>query len=663
MFIKNLFRNLQNELVSANRPGSGGILLVPHHTLVYATKTNLPQDPKELITQSTHPRPIFTINYLSKNINDPVTATLIKKKKHETEKRLIKVRLRKAKKLPEGLITAEMIKYMEMMESDPDPTLSGCDYDWRFTGGNLETIKVGESFKLVQPSMNDKYSLRLIDPAADSMEHIVMPFKSKYHESFYSYEMMKSLKFIGVRRKKSVNFGIIKTLEDNAQYLKAPLKFSWSSEIAASTLCDDKLLFIDVKNNLVKSSVRELITDSVIELPNDNPSLQFPISINSIDHNVISYTNRKSLSLVDFRDKKPSTIFDVKNMFMRCEEFSYHKNSLHDNLLFLASSHVLYGIDVRNTKEPMMHWNHQLIMQPTILKTVKVGDDEVICLSSNLPGDVKIFNCAKGTIENSWIVNRLPMKPRTIVNSYNQMRDRGKLLLSEFVQQRIKFSTTGIALIPDEVKSQVELYTQNSIGDVFKSNLLIKTTENIEDKSMKKNFRQWDEILELELDPLRSVSLHERLKSRELLVTDIVNLKGLSKVLRCKKFEREDDDDQDAQVMNTQKAPRWRTDLEDDKEYRDVLAQHMFVEWDLDINEFQPHPFAEALKESELKNDKGVDKVSRWLTTNSVDCEATVEVEDVAVPEMPLQEIYTQTTNIATQKTGVIKKAKRIKGF
>jgi hypothetical protein len=663
---------MENKFLSRNHPIS--LYYIPHHAYVYATRTNTPQEPKELIKQTTLPVPIFTINYAAKNIDDPVKTMFLKKKQYEMAKREQQLKSRNVK-LPNGVISSEVMKYIELLESDPDPTI-GIDYDWRFTGSNLEVINIGGDEKLVKPSMNDKYSLRLLDPAAP-FDHVVMPYKPKYHERFYSYEIMKSEKYVGIRRQKSVNFSIIKNHENGDQYLQAPLKFGWSTEIAASTLYDDKLMFIDVNNKLVESSVCQLITDSVITLPNLVPSHQFPVTINAFDHNVVTYSNLKSLNRVDFREDKAEVIFNTDNFLFKCEEISCQKSSLHDNLLFLSTSHMLYGLDIRNMKQWMMHWTHQLVLQPTMLKTVKFGDDEVICLSSNKPGDMKILNCGKGTIENSWRVNWLSVKPRNIENSYKKMRDRGKLLLSDTVKQRIKYSTTGIAMIPGE--SKIELFTQNSIGDVFKSHLLCNDAKSVEEKGMKKIFQEWHEVIELERDPLRTVPLHENLKTREFLVTDIVNLKGVSKILRSEKFQKPEEDKNENEML-TEKAPRWKTNIDEDKEYRDVLAKQIFVEWDLDIEDFQPHPFAEALRERELRTDKGLDKVSRWLTTNSVDGASDMGDFLVEVPVMPLPlqeikpmieniftqaqtQVQTQTTNNATQKSNVTKKPKRIKGF
>lgn len=610
--------------------------------------------PKELISTTTRPVPIFTINYKS-DPKDPATAMLIRKQKHEAEKQRLKNRLIRLKNSPD-MITGDMKQYMEMMESDPAPNI-GTEFDWHFSGGNLKLLDIKSENYLVQPSMCSDYDLRLLTPSR-YLQHIELQPKSKCFGKNYGYEIMTSSAFLGLRRRKSVSLIKRFNIIPGKPNFHVPIEFKWNTGIAASALSNEELIIVDEKQNLVRSNIGEMLVNSSMNLPIDDPKHRFPISVSAIDNNVVSYTDLKSLSLVDKRENKVHTIFNDENFYMKCEELSHHQKSAKGRVLFLASSHILYGIDLRQYNDMMMHWTHQLIMQPTLMTSVMLAETEVICLASNMPGDLKIFNCEKGWKPHSYRINHLPVKPRTLKASYSAMRDKGKLLLCDPIQHRLSLSTTGIAMAVKEKNSAVELYTQNSIGDIFRSELKCRDDQRVDDMRVEANFEEWAKVLETPRNPLKFLSTKERLQSKKLQFTDVVSLKGVAKVLRCEKLQT--GEDPEVVPMSTVRVPRWKMDLEDAREYRDALSQHILAEWDLDLEDCQPQLFAAALKASGQHKDKSMDKVSRWLEESSIaDEDIKVEDEDLSV----INEVFNEPTATQPADKGVKSKKVRVKGF
>lgn len=644
------------------------MVAVPHYTLLYSTKTNTETEPVQLITKSSYPVPMLSLKY-ENEMKDPALTTVTIKQEYERMLKLTKHLARKRKE-PEGFICEDMIKYIEMEELDPAPLVS-TEFDWHFLGGNLDVINVDEKRLLVQTSMCDDYAIRLIEPTS-KLEHIKLKTSSDKLFKNYGYEIMSSESLIGVRRKKTVKFIAREEMSVDQFNVESPVEFTWGKEIAASTIIHNNLIVIDVENKLIRSNIERLIADSFVKLPVKIQNNQFPISIGTLNKHVITYTDLKSLNIVDFRNGKVTNIFDKEDLFIKCEELSYHKKSLHDNLIYIASSHVLYGIDLRNTNDLLLHWNHQLVQQPAILKQLKYKDSEIICLSSNMPGDLKIFNCSKGKEENSWSVNWAPVKPQNIQQSYYKVREKGLLLFSNPIKNRVALSTTGVAMIADERNSRIKLFTQNSIGDVLKSFLFCNEDTNNNEMKLIRNFRQWDKALRRNLDPLKFVPLKKRLRNKELIVDNIERLKGLRKVMKCKKLRAPEKEPEDSQVISV-KIPRWKTDLEDARHYRDVLSQHILHEWDLKIEETQPQLFAEALKNEIYKKDKDNNNVSRWL--ESMPDEVTVDnfndrtfnEEDDEINMNDEQDQVLTQPNTLTQQTSattkVNKLSQRLKGF
>lgn len=568
-----------------------------------------------------------------------------------------------------------MLKYIEYSETQ-NSFYVGLEYDWRYTGGNLAAINIEENARLAQASMSNTSDIRIISPFTD-FNHVTLRTNAKWLDKNFSYELMQSDALLAIRQRKSVKFIPFDYLNNYANEYNSRAEFKWTSEIAASALNKDRLVFADLANNLYRVSIAGMQVDSVLKIKTIKPL--DPISINySSNESIATYTNLKALHLVDFRDDKDVTLFDSSDFHMVCEELSYHKNSLHDNLLYLASSHLLYGIDLRFPKQPLMHWTHQLIQQPTMLKRVSYFGDEVICLSSNMQGDMKIFNCSKESQPNSWSISHMPFKPRNIKNSYQTLREKGLLLLSDPIKHRVSLSTTGIAMIANEKKSEIQLFTQNSVGDVFKS--FLNSRDELSE-TVFNNFIQWDDALkdkrsqmEMLKDWKSSDSAEERQKNEELYFTDISNLRGLRNCMRCEKLTAPDDRDDSFQMM-TVRVPRWRQDIEEAGEYRDALAQHLLAEWDLQIEEVTPKLFAEALASSHLNETKKVDMVSHWL--NKIDDDNTCDFKEEANEQASIvfEQVFSQDVltprltqeATATQRTDVSKRMKkvsqRIKGF
>lgn len=657
---------MKNECISKFRPVSEGFRRIPHHAIVYSSEATTEAEHRELITDSTLPKPIFSVNYGERKIDDPATFMVLARQKLERDKSLAKSRMKKSPAPPEGMITEEMMKYIEISET-ASVQYVGLQYDYHFTGGNLEIVDTGTSKRLAQATMDKDYPIRLVSPAS-KFKHITAESTIKRINKNLVYEIMTSESYVGIRRKKTIDLLLSLELSDEQIDYEAPIKFKWSSEITASGLLKNQLIFSDIEKNVHRTDMERLLVDSVV-CWNKNSLLSTsrdiePVSINCVSENVVSCTNLSTLNLVDFRVGKMDSIFDSTDFHMKCEELSYNKSSLHDNLLYLASSHILYGIDLRFPNAPLMHWTHQLIQQPTMLKTIKYKEDEVICLSSNLPGDMKIFNSSKTDQDDTWHINRLPVKPHHAKNSYQSMRENGLLLLSDSVKHRVNLSTTGIAMIGK--KSKIELFTQNSIGDIFKSNLYLSEENSSKDSKIINNFLKWDEALSFERNPFKVLTIKERQSNHELHFTDIVKLKGLRKVMRCEKLQAPDDLDENIQMM-TEMAPRWKIDLEEAREYRDVLSQHLLNEWNLQIDEERPQIFAEALAASDLLEKKKVDKVAQWLENYNEEVKDEKETNDSAVFEVFSQDLFTQpmttqpTSQLPVKKKKIV--SQRVKGF
>lgn len=638
------FRNVNNHFWSSNRPLNLLFNQNSHHCAAYSAKSFTPGQSKELIKATSHPVPIFSIRYTNYHETpDPALVLLEKKKEHTAIVSKTRKRARE-----NGRTFGESFKQvMEQMPFDPSPHIDGV-VDWHFSGGNLELLTIHDNDVLASSSMCTDYSVRLFKPTSE-FNHLELESSPKCIQKNFGYEVMQSDSFLGVRHQKSVDLFWRYMILEPETTLKPEIVYKWPQELAASALFDENLLLLDVNKLLTWCSIEKMKAIKTLKLKQED---EFPFTLCRQGQNVVTFTAKKSLNQVDFREGKIRRLFDDEEMFMGCEQLTcQQRSSVHENILYLGSSHYLYGLDLRSTDQLQLQWAHQLMLPPTMIKTAKFRNSEVICLANNEPDDIKIFNCSKSS---TWKMNWMSVKPIHQKSSYDKMRFKGMLLTHSEMKRRLQLSTTGIAIVPDEKRGKIALNTQNSLGDVFKSYLWCRKEQiEVDESRIKENFLSWGSFLE------------PRIAEQPILdLTTIVNLKGVAKVLTGEKVIHHDETPEE---LSAKAKPSWQCDIEEAREYKDVLANVLLSAWDLDIADTQPKAFAEAFQTEETSSTKAVDKVSRWLQKTDDVVNETINVDE----DSQFESCFNSSVGLVTSTqqpgpSGTAKKTKRvsrIKGF
>ena len=197
--------------------------------------------------------------------------------------------------------------------------------------------------------------------------------------------------------------------------------------------------------------------------------------IGAWDKNTLTHTNPSSLNFLDIRIDPitPNEIINNSSFLLNCEQITCQLKSLKDNLIYLGTFHNLFGVDPRMGNRPVVQITHQLQKTPTIAKSVQFGEDEVICLSSNTPGDLKIFS---NSLDNSHQISRLGFKPKSILETFNECKMRGKFLFARTMEEHVQFNVSGA--LPVVLDKKLNLLTQNCVGDIFRSVLTPDEDEN-----------------------------------------------------------------------------------------------------------------------------------------------------------------------------------------
>lgn len=606
----------------------------PHYVFALGTKSTFNAPDKHLILSCYHPVPIFSVkykmplvDYVQKTIQDKI------RYRNNIEKEFAKCaqeyKLRKLTNDVEST-TPNMKNYIESTVKDPAPYVQGT-VKWNFNRGSLGLLEnKNESFLV---NVQTKKSMRLIELSPEMPLKVTRSLRNE--ETFANELMVYSNKFIGFRSKNAIRVANIskrEQLEDDDEIEACDIyDYSHVDEIIASTFYNDQLIVIDSNDNLVQYDLKCKAANFRYQIPPKTSShlCRLPFSISAVHEQnsrvnmKFTYTTAQEFGFIDHRsyvvNKMTSIPFDFA---MKCEKIFNHRHSLiNPNLTYIVSSHMLYCIDHRKFKQPLLQWAHQITDQPMMITSTLYNDNEVICVSSNSPGDLKVFNFDGNAF------NYLPYKPLSIQNSFNKLCTEGHFVLSD-IKERVYSSTTGIALKAEEGKFRMRLFTQNAAGDIFQSILgCHKKATGTTEKDLYDRFNNWDFSVANKNNANVFMSIEERLEREELVVDDIMRMNGLAKVLTCEKLQGFADDE--VANMRTEIHPQWKVCIQKARAFEDVLAKEIMNIWDdIELEAIQPSFLAEALDRTDQVSETSNDRITNWLhAANNNDSIAIEEID------------------------------------
>lgn len=662
MIIFNYCRNRQNRFFNDKDFVCNNLFVQCQHSSIYIkTKTILTDQNKELISNDSLPVPVLTMKYINR-IKDPLEEFIKTKKDYQYKMKRLESRLvslYRVKKISrEHDITEQTVKeYIIHKFRDPVPYIDPSEgfyfYPQRGTLKcfNAETkrnflLHIGKDdtihFKRIKSEMHLK--------RMDIMERNDFPLEILCDEQS---------EYVALRYRKEVKIGKLPPKESikDGRIVEATKKFAFKRDIIACALTNPFLWTIDSKYTIKRSHINFKFEDIQYDLAEHfildgsliPVSMSVPIELGTNDR-TISFTIKNSFGLIDSRKKKTLSLtnyFSSNDFILNCEKiFSHCHSFVNNNLVYIATSHLLYAFDYRNLKEPVAYWSHQLYNPPMILTTSMYSEkEEIICVSSYTPGDLKIFNYDGET------VNYYPYKPHSILDTYNNLRERGLFLLSDNIKDRVDANVTGITIHANPQKSIVKLFTQNYYGDIYENIL----NQNQQEKDILKNIEQfqlWENLLDVPLNPNKVLTANERILNGDFIIDDIIKFENLPKYLNSKTVMESDLTHLEPE-NHSSFTPNWKISISEARKCDDLLAKEMMYLWD-DVDD---DSFEEEFENTEEEN--GKDKVSVWLENsemlNKNSNDDVVEISD----DDFMPEVVSTQLNSASQ----LKRKSRIAGF
>ena len=182
----------------------------------------------------------------------------------------------------------------------------------------------------------------------------------------------------------------------------------------------------------------------------------------------------------------------------------------------------------------------------------------MISLSSNIPGDLKIYT---NSLSDNHGISRLAFKPKSILETFSECKLQGKFLFSKVLAEHVNYKITGA--LPVVFGGELQIVTQNCVGDIFRSYLSVDEGEGpgkVFDNSMIKVMTEWNEKLEQN---------EQRCDVKPIKVDNIVMMRGVKRIL-CGSQKGGNEEDIDVELGKI--TPAWQLNVPDYYSYKDSLA-------------------------------------------------------------------------------------------
>ncbi|XP_055846309.1 uncharacterized protein LOC129912189 [Episyrphus balteatus] len=532
-----------------------------------------------------------------------------------------------------GIFVRPLIDFAERREFHPDKYF-GRDYDFYYTGGNLSVNNRSSQIAHVGGTHMNTLFLSVINvdqniPKLHRITHV--DFKSDIREESEIFEVQFSVAiddYIFLRQKHCVsiqNFrnGKLSVLQ-NFRTKDVPF-ISFTQDpvnVHHLTISDlmHKVRVCDIEKGVPVKTFKMMPKEEIKTENNWN-------MIKSLDSHVYLYAACKKVSLIDTR--LPDTEWQSNRCGVTpetgCYNFSSLARSKFEHLFYVGSNHKAYCVDRRymgkniETKNgAVASWTHQMSNFPLMMAANRQLNTEYIALQSPLNADLRICENMQVLAEDSetelngnmskkarmdlpekYVYKSMciPYMPPSIESIFHEVRSEGKCIKQGTgICDRVKACITGLDFIDHGPSSY--LVTATSNGDIFARH--VYDPDNVDVKP--------DTLTAAEVMSGFEENIFRSVRKTPLETTEIVDLKGISKVFRCSQLsDSKKREDFDLPTKRTHLG-RWQKPIKALSQYKDALAADLFSIWDFDIDEEK-----DLNINSLYQNPKSESKVSGWL--------------------------------------------------
>lgn len=335
--------------------------------------------------------------------------------------------------------------------------------------------------------------------------------------------------------------------------------------------------------------------------------------------NCYLYADRHNLRPIDTRTKVIGSHFKMSDYGEICDFMSCLTPSQRfEHLVYVGTSHRLFAIDLRNFsgvidgQNMALSWTHTMNLPPSMIKTAVIDDAEMIMISSNLPGDMRVVLTEYGSEYKNLY---LPVRPPSVLDSLQFAKDNFVCLNPvSSVNRRVRLCLTGIDFMTT-FDGKTSIISQNSICDVFKQSVTKERPDDVGEvcKKMKSWMKAVDEVED---------ALPE---TKEFGATAVIYKKDMVRVFKSTRLTRPNELEEELDAAKPKQRPRWQRSVAELAKYKDALVESIMDVWDFPMEQDDhlnlPNTEPESLDM----------KIQSWLEKSQFD------IDDVPLEERTYQ--------------------------
>lgn len=429
-----------------------------HHFAFASSLNDIKQDAQTLFLERPYP-----ISEPSAPFPDRFTSIVTQKRKFlegiQASKRDFKVDRRMVPKhLKDVEYTALPRYFIDICSSkykDPDIYFPGdCDYNWYYTGGALELLKLHDCECVVTPDaennlrftrtnsqtssvlnthLNDSDPIFCINQNPVLKDSFLLTVRQKYRASVI---------FVGFDDENEPCGCLYSKRKSDIPYFDAKLN---SSDLA--TLCtlraDGCLEIVDIEVGKKISEYHHV---------SDTCSVSSFGQLSYLTANTLIFSDRDQLILTDERF---SRVNRSRLKHSPCDDIcSFVFND--DYFIYAATKHQLIKYDLRKS-EAVGTYAHMLESEPYLISFTRLADTDTICLANKN---------SKVLIQCDEINASLPLLLPGITDTFDVMQREEKLHLHRHLKCRLSASTIGLRL-EKRTEDIASVFSLSASGDVY----------------------------------------------------------------------------------------------------------------------------------------------------------------------------------------------------
>lgn len=332
------------------------------------------------------------------------------------------------------------------------------DYNWYYTGGVLDCVKVNDCEYVVTPDGEDNLVFTKFNSHVDASVMECFNVRTGPIYALKSSVISSDSLLFTLRQKYEVSVILANFLNESKPDGCLLLKQESDIPYCDATINSDlsSLCTFRVDGQL---EIRDISSGKQILRHHhqfDNSNLFSFGQINCIDTNTLVYSDRNELIITDNRLSE-NTRSRLKDSY--CNEictFLCHS----DLFIYVATKHNLIKYDLRKA-QPIANYVHMLASEPYLISSVRMGSSDMICLANQ--NSKVLMQCTEEK-------GLLPLSLPSVNDTFDEMQRKEKVHIYRHLEERLSSPTIGLKLRKLSENTMI-VFSCNTAGDIYQQQI------------------------------------------------------------------------------------------------------------------------------------------------------------------------------------------------